>query len=692
MSLITLVALPNEAEAGTKRALLVGVSGYKAPVSALRGPGNDVVLMRQVLPRLGYASANIKVLSDAVPDGGIPTRAAIMAELSRLTAASTEGDEVMVLIAGHGTRQPAKPEDIGLRSVDGLDAIVLPIDIGQWDGAGGTVTNAISNFEIREWLEKLRSRGVFVWLIFDACHSANMTRSALPDDVRFRGVSPETLNIPRSAMEAAQARAPRQRGGTAESSPPMGLDLTRGTKKGDFVAFFAAQSEEEAPERALPPAQSGNKTHGLLTYSIAQAITLNPGASFAQVGQQLLQLYAVAENPHPTPLLTGTGLSRAISGGQTEGKPQWLVQRKDDGKLVLAAGAFHMLTQGTVLALLPNAIAKDKSVIGYAEIATVDGTTSILRPIAYGGKAAPAVSALPEDFSARLVEPRPDLLLHVGRPVLAEGQAGAAIMRQVIAELEISPGRNTQLRWSAPGEANNIRLVVDAGRLWFVSSESELIREGPGQTISVGLDKPIDKLLPLVRDTLAQMGKAINLTRLAAQGYGSGLASANAQVTITSNGRPVRLNDGVVPRVGNGDRLDITLENTGNRPVDFTVLQITPQFGVNVVFPMDGEHNRIDAHGRKRLGARGFQIKGAPGAQAGVERLLVIAVEAEDGAALNDFSFLAQPEVPKTRSDSSFMGRLLMETGFGIPSTRGGSEGQSMDKTWLRVFSWKEQP
>ena len=70
-----------------------------------------------------------------------------------------------------------------------MNEIFLPRDTKHWDGTAGTVVNAITDDEIANYLESFRAKGVFVWLVFDSCHSGTMTRSTW----RSRKLAPSAL-------------------------------------------------------------------------------------------------------------------------------------------------------------------------------------------------------------------------------------------------------------------------------------------------------------------------------------------------------------------------------------------------------------------------------------------------------------------------------------------------------------------
>lgn len=129
-------------------------------VHNLKGPGNDVDLFRKVLEGDPFRvpSANITTLTGLPADQALrPTRANIEREFQRLRDVSKSGDQVVVLMAGHGSQQPADLTDPGNFEADGFDEIFLPADAAGWDNAKGRVRNAIVDNDVNRWVSSSRA-------------------------------------------------------------------------------------------------------------------------------------------------------------------------------------------------------------------------------------------------------------------------------------------------------------------------------------------------------------------------------------------------------------------------------------------------------------------------------------------------------------------------------------------------------
>ena len=133
-----------------------------------------------------------------------------MKQFGDLIDQARPGDQVVVLLAGHGSQQPdheqpGKPFD----EPDGLDEVFLPADAGPWDPDKEVIKNAVVDDEIRDWARKIVDRGAALWLIVDACHSGTGLRAI--DDVVIREVRSNDLLIPDGVLPRARQQAAGRR-------------------------------------------------------------------------------------------------------------------------------------------------------------------------------------------------------------------------------------------------------------------------------------------------------------------------------------------------------------------------------------------------------------------------------------------------------------------------------------------------
>jgi hypothetical protein len=293
-------------------ALLVGVSGYPSlPESRrLRGPANDVQIMRDALVRSGVPANRVRVLADGVAgSSALPTRQAILDAMRTLADQSKPDDWVIVYISGHGSQQPQPPGTHAYTEPDGMDDIFLPYDIGRWDGSKMAVQGAILDDEIGLALASISRNGARVWAIFDTCHAGGMAKG-LPAKCAEEGcpvnryVSPRTLGVPDQAL--------------SQMKPLRSKQSNRLQTANNTVYFFASQKDEPAAEEPLPDLlssaqekQSGplatgkavpKRYFGLFTYLIAKALPSWQG-NFSALANHVAERYKT--RPYPTPLFEG---------------------------------------------------------------------------------------------------------------------------------------------------------------------------------------------------------------------------------------------------------------------------------------------------------------------------------------------------------------------------------------------------
>lgn len=688
------------AAASQRHALLVGVSTYPSLGQNLQlhGPKNDVVLMRALLQQRGFDAKNIRVLADGLAGAGDPTRAAIMNELKALAGKAARGDFVLLFFAGHGSQQPAK--NIGPQNPepDGLDEMFLPRDIGKWSGATESVQNAIIDDEIGAAITAIRNRGAFVWAVFDTCHSGTITRGIDDEGVRYRDVRPATLGIPDAAMAKAEKRAaelfPRTRGGTTAQAPMVALQTASASSDaGGFVAFYAAQSWERAPEERLPAGHPDRQSHGVFTFALAQTLAMNPSMTYRQAAQQILQRYRSRNQGQPTPLFEGPSLDAPVFGTAAGAQvQQWRIEKDErTGALRIGAGALHQLAEGAVFAVMHGPAARDKEAVGYVSATRVEVLQSAVAPVDYGGKPKMAASAIPEDAYARLVNPNLSLVLRVallpaaGKPGAHDGKA-----KSVLDQLAKEKPAGIAVSWVPAREGGDIRLVVRDDKLWLLPSSAELIVEGPHKSLSIDLVKNDarqlrDKLL----DSLRAIAKVVNLLKLAAQSSASPVAQkVELTITVERGGKPFPLNPNQVPALLDRDQLSIRVSNRHTQAVDVTVLFIDSQYGITSIFPQSGESNRVVPNGQLTPGKVEINVD-----TVGRESLLVIVSEAESGAAPSDFSFLQQARLAVTRGAGQGgvgdLHAILENIGFAPERTRGVRVARgTLDRTAIRLYSW----
>ncbi|MEP1352393.1 MAG: caspase family protein [Tateyamaria sp.] len=348
------------------RALLVGVSDYpeETGISDLRGPRNDVSLLRDVLERRGVD--DIRVLADGVEGAVRPTRAAIGQALAALPDNMGTGDLVIIHFSGHGTRQGDANGD----ESDGLDEVFLPADIARAEPGAIEIPNALSDDAIGAAVAAVRATGADVWLIMDSCHSGSGIRNA-SSRTAVRQVDPAFLGLSIEASAAIDTR-------DLLDAP---VSATRGAETegaGGFLAFYATRSSDVAREADL-----GDGTwYGLFSATLAARLESLSGLSYRQLFQAVLN--DLNENERfgsaalQTPQWEGNlGEAPVFGGSVSVGLRRFLVDADQ-----IEAGLVHQMQNGTLVALVADIGDPPDKVLGYAQIEDVEARRAYLRPVA----------------------------------------------------------------------------------------------------------------------------------------------------------------------------------------------------------------------------------------------------------------------------------------------------------------------
>lgn len=674
------------AEARTNRALIVGVSEYPNLPKGdwLEGPKNDAGLVRDFLianPTAPFAAGDVTVLASGTEGAQAPTRNAIVAALSDLTAKAEDGDFVYIQFSGHGSQQPAADPST---EIDGKDEIFLAADVGKMDPATKTIPNAIMDDEIGAALDAIRDKGAFVWVVFDACHSGTATRAVgLGVEEKERKISPASLGMTPEMMAAAGGETTRSAGGEPERENALGLSSddegsASAAERGGMVAFFAAQTVETTPEFPQPATDPAGKVFGLFTYTLMSKLAENPHVTYRQLSQGILQHYSGLNRTKPTPLFEGD-LDAPVFGMEPgDAVLQWKVALKD-GVVALPAGALHRVEPGTKLAVLRSPLDPIDDAIGYLEVRSATNLASQALPVAFSGRSALRMEEIPDGAFARIAEMAINFELVVAKAPAAEGLDED--VARANAALEAIAGDNKtplKLRVVEPGAAADIRLAVmresdvagaagDASKepaLWLLPPSGEISLEKGRRPPSM-FTAEAEKLGAKLSDDLVVISRAMNLSRLAgASDFRRGDVSVTFSIQRADEDELMPIEAGNVPILHPGDSIFVSAKNDSRRPVDLNVLYVGSDYTIS------SAEAPIRLHERDQLEETGlFTVSEG---SFGNERLIAVLTEAEQQSPTLDLGYLAQKGVRQaTRSAAAPEGFAgLLDDIAKAPATR----------------------
>lgn len=705
--------LQAQESARVNHAVLVACTAYpNLPKRvALIGPNHDATLVRDFLTQsasVKFLPENVALLADGLEGAaGSPTKKTILDTLAATAAKVKPDDFVYIHMSGHGSRQPAV--DVASET-DGLDEIFLPADTGAWAEATA-VPNALVDNEIGAALDAIRDKGAFVWFVIDACNSGTATRAAEISDQFLveRQVKPEDLGIPADRMAAAEAGgASRSAGGEDERKPAFGATAPTGAdpaNKGGLVGFYAAQTVETTPEMPLPKGVEGAIRYGLFTFTLFSKIAenQNPGMTYRQLGQAVLQQYAADSRNKPTPMFEGD-LDAPVFGTQAGASTlQWPLI-VNDGSATIGAGLLHRLSPGAKLAIVAKPQDANDAAIGMVEVTSAKNLSCRVKPVADGDKPAIAISAIPANAYARLTDLALNFALTVARPADTDGLgAETALVNTMLDEVANRPGKRYNVTLVEPGGQADLRLAVkrenaikgaardasDKPALWFLSTSGDVAANGDERPPLVAIDPAnVQKLADATASNLEKIFRATSLSRLAsASDYRNDQVSVSFGIRRESGGAEEALDASKVPTVNPGDIVTISAKNTSANLVDINVLYVGSDYSITFM-------------GANRLEPKGVLSEDLlifTGDSFGMERMVAVLSEAPPLSEVADLSFLEQGGVPAaTRAaggNSDFMG-LLTDIG-NAPATRSamkiGDRGASQ-KGAVMIFSVQNTP
>jgi hypothetical protein len=713
-------------------ALLVGCTKYdhRPRIAPLIGPANDVELLRHVLQdSYGFDGKNIVTLSEAAAlEKGKdyrPVRKNIVRAMRELGEKAKVGDEVVILLSGHGSQQPDDEDPQKADELDGLDEIFLPADIGKADDAG-RIPNAIIDDELGTWTSDIAAKGARVLLIGDCCHSGTLLRG----DVEVSREVPADQLSSSQAIEAAQERAKKH--------PPTKLvheQTVMDRSRQGVVALYAAKAEETAPERPMPYGDAGAKRYGVLTFTLCKLLVEQAAAkggtplTYRELGQRIQAQYvAWGRLNGPTPFVDAApaDIDREVLGNIVHvGRSRIVLSGNPTDGWTINVGRLHGMTKDSVLAVY-SALESTRTAkpLGHVVVAESRVTDSSVAPVAFGGS--PEPSTLPKRGVCNLVkldfgELRIPVAVDKGEPGKSATQAGALSPAQRDRLQKLEGG----LTEEAKGREALFRVVPKlAEAKWVIHFRGKDLSLLPVDASQLPESKPLPlgtPRLPISDDLtgkelatlLAPIARAQNLIAVAqSTRHDSSAVSSQSDTEsdlprirvdlVKCSGKNDKLGQ-LVPLKGSelalrpGDWIAFRVTNLGSGPVDFTLLFVDSHFGITPIFPTRfGVSNRLEGSGNPQ--ARPFQTKAyrVNDKTLGHEHLVAIAVPSTSPDEHADFTFLAQSEVGAqqrsadpnaARSFDSPFGRLMRNAMFADGGKRGLDDHEATQHD-AQLLSW----
>ena len=553
-------------EGPKKIALLVGINAYdNEEIDDLRGCVNDVEAMKKLLlEQFSFKEENIKTLTSKKGDPNDkpdrPTKANIISAFRThlINREYSDKDIVVFHFAGHGSQM--KDQD-GDEAFDGRDETIVPCD-SRSDG----------NFDIRDdeingLFHQLTEQGPNVTFIFDSCHSGSGTRDvgvarSIPADER----DPPPI-VPWERSER----------GTSDTDSRF--------EEKSYVLIAACQAEQKAREILVDGSRQGLLTHFLIK-SIRDAN--KDGVTYDDIMDQV-RSHARREVANQEPQLEGKLANNYVFSDESSvANPHILVTRKGD-KMELEAGRAQGMTENSVFDVFKlgtktfdgervaeiriekvNALTSS-AVVVTGDIANIKTNSRAIETVhSYETEAFPVLLIRPQDVREGGI----DLISGVKDP----GQSKP--MKKIRDALQNDKKAKEDFRISEEPEDARLLIAHIGNSIKFYLPTLEEI---PGATINSNDAGLVTVALDQVgywakwHNVLGITGPPTSKLKLAAK-FERTDGKATRGLGDTKNLKPLA-------KLQDGTEIDLFVENTGNEGFFFSVITISTDGSVAVLYP-----------------------------------------------------------------------------------------------------------
>ncbi|GAA0859874.1 caspase family protein [Aliiglaciecola litoralis] len=325
-----------------KHALIIGINYYRHQDQKyqLKGCVNDAYLLENLLiNKFNFVPEDITFLCDEAA-----TRDAIISNMDALADRVEQDDIVVFHFSGHGHSCKVKTEftDEGSGKINSIiphdDCEPAPVD--PVIAPEGKIWREIREHTINEWLQRLAKKTPYTTLIFDACHSGTMTRSAEPVSVRSL---PQEVRGQVIIADTQRSNTNVVRNNNASTQPKKGSWLTLSN---NFVVISGCRDTQLSKERYFAEGTQKYK-HGVLTYSLCKALqNVTPDTTYRDLFEKVTtNVVSLVEEQNPQ--IEGK-IDRVVFGVKDIEPLAFIpVKAVEQDKIVLAGGAAQGVRVGS---------------------------------------------------------------------------------------------------------------------------------------------------------------------------------------------------------------------------------------------------------------------------------------------------------------------------------------------------------
>lgn len=655
-SAVPLTLLPVEAAAQAKArklALLIGIDHYGPKYqkgvppteqwSSLDGTVNDVTSLRGELEKRGFEV--LVLTNDQATKPGI-----LKAFRDHLIGKSEagRGDVLFFHYSGHGQQIPddnGKPDE-----ADGYDEAIVPYD----NKGVSNYSQHIRDDELGLLLVEASKKTDNLVVSLDSCHSGTATRGT----TKKRGGKP--MHAPAKVRgDAKDGASSMVQSGEAEGA--------------GYVLLSAVRADQEANEDTDP---ATNATMGAYTYLLVQALRdAGPKTTYRDLMDRIgAQIVTRVGNQNPQ--IEGDADKRLFSGEWAAAGKYFRVRAPQGGEVVVEAGSLHGLAVGSELAVSApgqegaGAVRMKvvKLELGLAWLAPVDAKADV-SALAKGGQAVEVLSQV-EDRGLKIA-------------VAAHGEVVQPVL-QGLGFVTVVTGRAL----SAALPTWDLRILDDGGQVRIERKDGSVLPIPMGKNLPMAAAVPLDdqlagrvkqaveghyrrsRLLALQNtDVASRLDVELQVSHVDAVLEVGPDGKKRPKITKTHKTLTKDGNDGVQV----GQIVQLHVQNKSVKPCFFTVLEISSDGSIGVLYPFKGTSgdNKLDP-GQKLDIPMPFRLTPPGGSQV----FKVIATE--DDIDFRALEFKVRSD-KATRSAGSPLERMM---GMAMAGKRSEPFGYEPEKLW----------
>ncbi|GAA6618389.1 caspase family protein [Scytonema sp. NUACC26] len=524
----------------------------------------------------------------AEPPDKWPTYENMVAMFDRVTEIAEPGDQVYIHYSGHGGR--AKTNYPQLKGENGIDEVLVPTDLGN------STARYLRDIEIAKLLERMVDKKLVVTVIFDSCHSGGATKG---DDAEIRGLDTidETPRSTESMVASDEELAKTWK--TLTKSETRDFQLGSGwlPQPEGYVLLAACRSNESAFEYAF----NGKERNGALTYWLLDSLDpLTPGLTYKVLHDRLLAKIH-SQFQRQTPQLQGEG-SRLVFGSDRVSLQYAVnINQIDPNKgLLLNGGQVQGLSKGAQFAIYPPGTTDFTEVnkrLALAEITSVGATESWAEI-----KETFRSKSIEQAAQALLINPKSVKLVRKIRLVekaqgIQEDELPTEVYQKQSAALQAvvdaMPIGNGWVELVSGNETADYQVTVNRNGEYEICDPSTTPIANLRPPLKIGeLDAAASIIKRLVHLAKYRATQQLNNYYHRSNLPGTKLAFTLEMIGKQSNYDPVEPPEpqpfddpGNTPTLKVNEWVFIRLRNDSSQPLNVTILNLKPDFGISQVYP-----------------------------------------------------------------------------------------------------------